>query len=92
MLLELHHHSSFLDYTSATFVFVNYVWDEDIREEVLSTWNTWQQSLAHISTVTVLRCVKFNVAEKLSNTIQYNTIYNIQHNFINTKITTYKNK
>ncbi|XP_028416927.1 uncharacterized protein LOC114541139 [Dendronephthya gigantea] len=46
---------------------INYDWDEEIPEEELSTWNIWQKSLAQLSTVAIPRCIKLNLAEKLSD-------------------------
>ena len=44
---------------------VDYDWDEEITEEDLTAWQSWQQSLPELSNMTIPRCFKLNLSEEL---------------------------
>ena len=44
---------------------INYDWDEEIEENKLAAWNSWQQSLPQLTTMTIPRCFKLNLKEEL---------------------------
>ena len=44
---------------------VDYDWDEEISEEDLAAWQSWQKLLSQLSNMTIPRCFKLNLTEKL---------------------------